>query len=77
MDETIDLCKRLERTGIKAIGVHARTVDERPKDKAHWEAFKPIVESVSIPIILNGDIFTREDIEKVKLESSIVSLLLS
>nr|CAG8505985.1 6002_t:CDS:10 [Entrophospora candida] len=66
-EKTIELCKMIESTGVKAIAVHCRTRNERPRQPGHWEIFKDIVENVkSIPIIANGDIFQQSDIIKLK-----------
>lgn len=47
-----------------------RTRDERPKHPGHWDIFKDVVENTSIPIIANGDVFQRSDIDKLKEMSS-------
>ncbi|EFA75149.1 tRNA-dihydrouridine synthase 2-like protein [Heterostelium album PN500] len=67
-NKTIDLMRIIENTGVKAIGVHMRTIPERPRDPAHWDRLKNILDNAkfSVPIIANGDIFVNEDIEKVK-----------
>lgn len=77
LDKTLSLVKRLESTGISALGVHCRTVKDRPKDRGRWEVFKPIVDSLNIPVILNGDIFTRQDIDNVLKLSGASSVMLA
>ncbi|DBA05207.1 TPA: hypothetical protein N0F65_005057 [Lagenidium giganteum] len=74
---TIDLAKCLEQAGAMAIGVHARQVHERPEDDAHWEALTPIVSALSVPMLANGDIFVREDIEKVRQLTGVSSFLIA
>ncbi|CAG8568119.1 1594_t:CDS:10 [Ambispora leptoticha] len=69
-EKTIELCKMIESTGVKAIAVHCRLRDERPRHPGHWDIFRDLVESISIPIIANGDIFTRADITRLKEISS-------
>ncbi|KAF2076240.1 hypothetical protein CYY_002481 [Polysphondylium violaceum] len=63
-NETIDLLKIIENTGVKAIAVHARMIPERPRDPAHWDRLENILSnaSFSVPIIVNGDIFEHGDI---------------
>ena len=56
---------RLERIGIKAITLHARTTKQRYKGEANWEYIKLLKESVSIPVIGNGDIRTTDDINNM------------
>eukprot|EP00949_MAST-11_sp_MAST-11-sp1_P004783 g4783.t1 len=61
--KTVELCRRLEHAGCAAISVHAREKHERPRDKAHWDRFRILQESVNVPIIANGDIFTADDVQ--------------
>lgn len=49
--ETIDLVKSFEATGISAIGIHGRTRDERPQHKVHPDVIKAVAEEISIPVI--------------------------
>ena len=56
---------RLEKLGIKAITLHPRTTSQRYKGKANWDYIKLLKESVSIPVIGNGDIFCVDDIKKM------------
>ena len=61
MEQTLHLVKRLATTGIQAIAVHCRTVQDRPRDPGRWEYFRPIVDAVHIPVIANGDFFNRQE----------------
>ncbi|KAI9297295.1 FMN-linked oxidoreductase [Neoconidiobolus thromboides FSU 785] len=77
-EETLNLIKRIEKTGVHAIAVHCRTRDERPAQPAHWEELKYIVDQVkSIPIIANGDLFRPEDIVKVKEQTGVSSVMIA
>ncbi|KAH8385800.1 hypothetical protein KR093_011784 [Drosophila rubida] len=65
--ETIKLVQQLAATGIAAIGVHARTRDERPQHRPHPDVLRALTSAVDIPIIANGGsrgIHTHEDIYK-------------
>jgi len=79
ISKTIDLMKIAESTGIRAIAVHARYVADRPKDKAHWDLLKEIIDlkPVNIPIIANGDIFEYEDIQKIKEYTGASSVMIA
>ena len=57
--------KRLEKIGVKAITLHARTTKQRYKGDANWQYIKLLKESISIPVIGNGDICTINDINKM------------
>ncbi|KAJ3090085.1 tRNA-dihydrouridine(20) synthase [NAD(P)+]-like [Quaeritorhiza haematococci] len=65
LDQTLDLVRMIEKTGVKAIAVHCRTRAERPKDTPHWEVLASIVKAVNVPIIANGDVFDTEDLDKL------------
>ena len=56
---------RLENLGIKAIALHPRTTSQRYKGKANWDYIKHLKESVSIPVIGNGDIYCVDDIKRM------------
>ncbi|KAJ8002839.1 hypothetical protein DPEC_G00163140 [Dallia pectoralis] len=54
LEETLSLVKRIESTGVNAIGVHGRFKDERPRHPVHCDFIKAVSENVSIPVIANG-----------------------
>ncbi len=51
----------LERAGIAAIAIHARTRSERFEGKANWDDIARLKRAVSIPVIGNGDVRTGRD----------------
>ncbi|XP_068440353.1 B-cell receptor-associated protein 29-like isoform X2 [Clinocottus analis] len=59
---TVDLCQKAESAGVSWITVHGRTAEERHQP-VHYEAIKTIKDSVSIPVIANGDIKFLRDVE--------------
>ncbi|KAF9904819.1 hypothetical protein BX616_001168 [Lobosporangium transversale] len=65
-ERTIKLVKMIEATGIKALAVHCRYRDQRPRERAHWDRLKEIVEAVSIPVIANGDAWEYEHLGKLQ-----------
>ncbi|XP_035192996.1 tRNA-dihydrouridine(20) synthase [NAD(P)+]-like [Oxyura jamaicensis] len=54
VEDTLNLVKRIEKTGIAAIAVHGRKKEERPQHPVHCDVIKAISEAVSIPVIANG-----------------------
>ena len=57
----LKVAKILEENGADAIAVHPRTRMMFYSGKADWNVIKEIKESVKIPVIGNGDIFSPED----------------
>lgn len=55
------LSRTLEEIGLTAITVHGRTGETKFGVKVDYDGIKKVVESVSIPVIANGSIFTGND----------------
>ncbi|XP_034025268.1 B-cell receptor-associated protein 29-like isoform X2 [Thalassophryne amazonica] len=62
---TVDLCQKAESAGVSWITVHGRTADER-HHPVHYDAIKIIKDSVSVPVIANGDIKYLRDVESIQ-----------
>lgn len=62
--KTVDLCQKVEAAGVSWITVHGRTADERHQS-VHYDAIKTIKDSLSIPVIANGDIKSMQDVEAI------------
>ncbi|XP_063011566.1 tRNA-dihydrouridine(20a/20b) synthase [NAD(P)+]-like isoform X2 [Melospiza melodia melodia] len=64
LKRTVDLCQKAEAAGVSWITVHGRSIEERHQP-VHYDAIKIIKQSMSIPIVANGDIKSLKDAENV------------
>ena len=56
----------IQENGGALIAVHGRTRQQGYRGQADWEAIAEIRQSVSVPVIANGDVRTVADIERIK-----------
>jgi nifR3 family TIM-barrel protein len=57
----VELAKMAEDCGLNAVALHARTREQGYSGPARWEWIAEIKDSVTIPVIGNGDIRTPQD----------------
>jgi tRNA-dihydrouridine synthase B len=54
--EALELVKIIEGSGASAITIHGRTKEQGYSGKSNWEIIRQVKETVSIPVIGNGDV---------------------
>lgn len=58
-----ELARRAENAGVRMITVHGRTRCEFFAGKADWVAVRAVRDAISIPMVVNGDIKSFDDID--------------
>ncbi|MCE2504368.1 MAG: tRNA dihydrouridine synthase DusB [Chlorobi bacterium] len=58
-----DVARIVEDVGAVALAIHCRTRDQGHEGLVSWEYIPEVKKAVSIPILLNGDVRTPEDVK--------------
>ena len=73
----VEIAKRIEAAGAAAIGVHGRTRTQMYSGTADRSVIRQVKESVSIPVIGNGDIFGVESAESMFKETGCDAVMIA
>lgn len=57
----VEMAKRFEDAGCDMLTFHPRVAPDRRRRKPKWSYIKLVKDAVSIPVLGNGDVFSRED----------------
>ncbi|MEM5492524.1 tRNA dihydrouridine synthase DusB [Hoeflea sp. AS16] len=63
------IAARAEAAGVRMITIHGRTRMQFYKGVADWDAIARVREAVTVPLIANGDVTSRADIDECLLRS--------
>jgi len=63
----LEVVKIIEENGGSLVAVHARTKSQSYSGQPDWNSIAEIKQHVHIPVIGNGDVCTKADIERMKL----------
>ena len=63
-EDILEFAPKLEKAGVDFITVHGRTKMQGYSGKANWEMISRVKKIISIPLIVNGDVNSKEDISE-------------
>ncbi|WP_281166787.1 tRNA dihydrouridine synthase [Aquaspirillum serpens] len=72
----IDCAQALVAGGAASLVVHARTKIEGYRPPAHWQWIAKVAESVPVPVMANGEIWSVADYQRCREESGQASVML-
>ncbi len=65
----VQVARALEAEGVEAIAVHGRTRAQGYSGRADWSIIRAVKRAVRVPVIGNGDVARREDVERMFAET--------
>ena len=80
---TVDFVRALVRAGANAIAIHGRIRGDESHIMARWGTLIRVVQQlkmcgdVNVPIIVNGDLYTREDMREMRARSGCDGIMLA
>ena len=66
----VNLVRQAEAAGVHWITVHGRTPYERTSP-VNYDAIKLCKESVSVPLVANGDVFSIDDAHRIHEQTGV------
>lgn len=75
--QILEIAKRLEDVGVAALTVHCRTRKMGHRGEPDWSWIPRIKEVVNIPVILNGGVFTAEDVKRAFEETNADAVMIA
>lgn len=68
---TVEMARCFERAGVAWIAVHGRTRAQRPSDPVNADLIRLVKESVGVPVIANGNVFSLADAEDLQRRTGV------
>jgi tRNA-dihydrouridine synthase B len=66
----------LQDCGIAALAMHGRTRAQGYSGEADWRVIAEVAESIALPVIGNGDLFSAEDVARRRAETKIAGVMI-
>ncbi len=73
----IEVAKVIEASGASLLSIHGRTRNQFYSGQADWNIIRDVKNTISIPVIGNGDIFTLDDAIKMKDHTGVDGLMVA
>ncbi len=75
-DHLQEIAQRIERAGASELCIHARTRTDGYRPPAYWAQVMKVRQALSIPVIINGEIWTTDDAVNARKDSGCCDLML-
>lgn len=75
-EDALDCAAAIQAGGAQQLVVHARTRKEGYRPPAHWEWIARLRETITIPLMANGDVWTVEDYHRCVRISGVEDVML-
>lgn len=73
----VDFARYMQDAGAAAVTVHGRTREQFYEGTADWDYIAEVVRAVDIPVIANGDVFSKEDYIKIKAHTGAAGVMIA
>jgi tRNA-dihydrouridine synthase C len=74
--QALDCARAIEAGGADEITVHARTRADRYRPPARWEWLAHIRETVKLPVVANGEVWTPQDYKNIRQISGCTDVMI-
>ncbi|ERJ12424.1 tRNA dihydrouridine synthase DusB [Haloplasma contractile] len=73
----MDIAKKCEQAGAKAIAIHGRTRSQMYEGTADWDIIKDVKKEIkTIPVIGNGDVKTPQDAKRLLEDTNVDAVMI-
>jgi tRNA-dihydrouridine synthase B len=75
--QILEVAKRIEDAGAKAITIHCRTRNMGNRGEVDWSWIPKVKSIVNIPVVLNGNVLTAHDVKKAFDETAADAVMIA